>query len=126
MHPLLRNALTHRSSLPVGDKGSNRCLSLLGDKVLNALIALEMTQRTASSGGKHLTQDYYTRVSTKFTQDLAQRWGLRDRISWTPPPQVDGQTRVLSETVEAVLGATFLMKDGDIRRLSLEDPIRSN
>lgn len=104
---LLSNALTHRSA----GKNHNERLEFLGDAVLGAVIAdiLYRKQPDASEGTLSRVRAYLVRRET--LAKAATKIALGDALMLGPGELRSGGFRresILSDTVEAVIGAVYL------------------
>lgn len=129
---LLREALTHRSAAHeargggaggrhkrrssqkgVGRKGqgSNERLEFIGDRVLGLLMAEWLIERYPEEQEGHLGPRLAQLVSRPVLAGIAAELGFREALEVAPHEDRAGirdAANVLADSVEAVLGATFL------------------
>ncbi len=133
---LLREALTHRSAAHEArggaaggrnkrrasrkGQGSNERLEFIGDRVLGLLMAEWLIERYPDEQEGHLGPRLAQLVSRPVLAQIAAELGFREALDVAPHEDRAGirdAANVLADSVEAVLGATFL--DGGL------DPARA-
>lgn len=103
---LLRQALTHRS-LP----NHNERLEFLGDAILQAVITPMLYQRFPKDNEGVLTQKRSSQVSNQTLAKIARKLKLGKQLYMNANAEKQGcrqKTKVLSDTLEAIIGAYFL------------------
>jgi len=111
---LLRQALTHRSAAPQGDRtwlASNERMEFLGDAVLNCLITEFLYQRHPDRSEGELSKIKSLVVSRDVLARCAQTMNLGAHlILGSSERKSGGRSRrsLLANTFEAVLGAVYL------------------
>lgn len=111
---LLRQALTHKSSLPSDDGAglfSNERLEFLGDAVLNCLVTEHLYHRFPKRHEGQLSKIKSLIVSRKILGEIACSFGVgRYIIFGISEEKTGGRERlsIMSNTFEAILGAIFL------------------
>jgi ribonuclease-3 len=129
---LLERALTHRSfAYEHGGLPTNERLEFLGDSVLGVIVteALYVTHPDLSEG--RLAKLRAAVVNARALAEVARTLGLGDHIRLGRGEEATGgrdKSSILSDTVEAVIGAVYLDKGfavaGDVVHL-LFDPLMS-
>ncbi len=107
---LLLRALTHASARQSGDQSDNERLELLGDAVLDLVIAEELFKGHPDWREGQLT---WTRAALVNTAELAERareLGLGQHLRLGPSERGEGADKdsILAGALEAVLGAVYL------------------
>jgi ribonuclease-3 len=111
---LLRQALTHKSSVPLEDGNgllSNERLEFLGDAVLNCLVTEHLYRRFPDRHEGQLSKIKSLVVSRKILGEIGQALGLGAYMAFgISEEKTGGRNRlsILSNSFEAVLGAMFL------------------
>jgi ribonuclease-3 len=103
---LLRQALTHRS-LP----NHNERLEFIGDGILQGVVTALLSQRYPTYAEGRLTQERSKLVSNKALAKVAKRIHLGQQLQLSEHAIKQGcrkNDRILSGTVEALIGAYFL------------------
>ncbi len=112
--PLLRQALTHKSSIPSEDSLgllSNERLEFLGDAVLNCLVTEHLYQAYPDRHEGHLSKIKSLIVSGKILGEIARSFDIGSHVVFgVSEEKTGGRDRLstLSNTFEALLGAIFL------------------
>lgn len=112
--PLLRQALTHKSSIPSEDCDgllSNERLEFLGDAVLSCLVTEHLYHLYPDRHEGQLSKIKSLIVSRKILGEIGQALGIGAyMIFGASEEKAGGRDRlsILSNTFEAVLGAIFL------------------
>ncbi len=129
---LLERALTHRSfAYEHGGLPTNERLEFLGDSVLGVVVteALYLTHPDLSEG--RLAKLRAAVVNARALAEVARALGLGDHVRLGRGEEATGgraKSSILSDTVEAVIGAVYLDKGfavaGDVIHL-LFDPLMS-
>ena len=109
--PMLRLALTHRSFAFEHDEPHNERLEFLGDSILGLVVAEKVYREYphASEGDMSRMKTYA--VSERALADIARELGLGEFIRLGKGEQQSGgrdKDSILSDTVEALIGATYL------------------
>jgi ribonuclease-3 len=111
---LLRQALTHKSSIPVEDGNgllSNERLEFLGDAVLNCLVTEHLYHRYPDRHEGQLSKIKSLIVSRKILGEIGQKLGIGEYIVFgISEEKTGGRNRlsIQSNTFESILGAIFL------------------
>lgn len=111
---LLNQALTHRS---FGSRNNER-LEFLGDSILNFIIARELYERFPSAREGQLSRLRARLVRRQTLADIAREFSLGDYLIMGSGELKSGgfkRDSILSDTLEAVVGAMYL--DSDIDRV---------
>ena len=106
--PLLHQALTHGSQARLPNY---QRLELLGDAVLDLVVAWWLYQANPEYTPGQLTTLRSRYVCEKALAQLARKWGLQYAIHCSVDADAAGvreSNHVLSDTAEAVIGALFL------------------
>jgi ribonuclease-3 len=107
---LLKQALTHRSA---GSRNNER-LEFLGDAVLGSVIAAELYRRYPGAKEGELSRLRANLVRRESLAEVAQTLDLGPHLTLGAGERKSGGHRrdsILSDTVEALLGAIFLDSD---------------
>jgi ribonuclease III len=116
---LLREALTHRSSLQSRRYGSNERLEFIGDRVLGLTIAEWLAERFPREQEGDLGRRLASLVSQPILAQVAETIGLATALSVSPGEAKAGVTKratVLADALEAALGALYLDGGLDVAR----------
>lgn len=117
---LLREALTHRSSLvqAAGQRArtgrgrpSNERLEFIGDRVLGLVMAEWLLERFPAEQEGALGRRHAQLVSRDALAAVAERMGLTEALSLSPDALragVGARANVVADALEAVLGAVYL------------------
>ncbi len=117
---LLVQALKHRSYAYIYDEGeesSNERLEFLGDSVLNLVVTDYLYAKLPSEKEGKLSQLRSLLVSKKFLSSKAKEIGLGNYLLLSEAESASGgrqRTSILSDTMEALIGAIYL--DGGFDR----------
>lgn len=116
---MLRLALTHRSFAYEHDEPHNERLEYLGDSILGLIVAEKVFREypTASEGDMSQMKTYA--VSEVALADIARTLGLGDYIRLGKGEKLSGgrdKDSILSDTVEALIAATYLENGMDVAR----------
>lgn len=119
---LLRRALTHRSYINEnpGEEGDNERLEFLGDALLTAVSGEYLYQLEGELGEDEMTRRRAALVDEKQLAKFATEVGLDFRIRLGRGAIQEGgyhNSRLLSSTFEAVVGAYYLDKNRNIEKL---------
>jgi ribonuclease III len=112
--PLLRQALTHKSSIPSDDVNglfSNERLEFLGDAVLNCLVTEYLYHLYPDKDEGQLSKIKSLVVSRKILGEIGQALGIGVYMVFgVSEEKTGGRSRlsIQSNTFEAILGAIFL------------------
>ena len=114
---LISEALTHRSATrgPIKGKGSNERLEFIGDRVLGLVMAEWLIERFPIEQEGELGRRLAYLVSQPVLAEIAERIDLASALTVGSGEARDGVKRratVLSDAIEAVIGAMYL--DGGI------------
>lgn len=112
---LLKRALTHRS-LP----DNNELLEFLGDGILQGVVTGSLYQRFPHCSEGDLTEKRKALVKNTFLSKVAQRLNLGAQLRLDANSEKQGcrtNPRILSGTLEAVIGAYFLDTSGDFQEV---------
>lgn len=107
---LLQQALTHRS---VGSRNNER-LEFLGDAILGSVIAAELYRRYPEAKEGKLSRLRANLVRRESLAEIAQSLGLGQYLKLGGGERKSGghqRDSILSDTVEALIGAVFLDSD---------------
>ena len=107
---LLQQALTHRS---VGSRNNER-LEFLGDAILGSVIAAELYRRYPQAKEGELSRLRANLVRRESLAEIAQSLGLGQYLKLGGGERKSGghqRDSILSDTVEALIGAIFLDSD---------------
>ena len=107
---LLQQALTHRS---VGSRNNER-LEFLGDAILGSVIAAELYRRYPEAKEGELSRLRANLVRRESLAEIAQSLGLGQYLKLGGGERKSGghqRDSILSDTVEALIGAIFLDSD---------------
>jgi ribonuclease-3 len=111
---LLRQALTHKSSVPSennGDLLSNERLEFLGDAVLNCLVTEHLYQQYPDRHEGHLSKIKSLIVSRKILGEISRSFDAGTYVVFGVSEEKTGgrdRLSILANTFEALLGAIFL------------------
>ncbi len=119
---LLRRALTHRSYINEnpGEGGDNERLEFLGDAILSFISAEYLYQVHPETGEDEMTRRRAALVDEKQLARFAIEVGLDFRMRLGQGAIREGgyqNPNLLSSTFEAIIGAYYLDKNGDIEAL---------
>ncbi|MDY5129610.1 ribonuclease III [Actinotignum urinale] len=122
--PLLRRALTHRSFAYEHDEPHNERLEFLGDSILGLIIAEKVFREypDASEGDMSRMKTYA--VSEKALADVAHAINLGKEIRLGRGEERSGgreKDSILSDTVEALIAATYLENGMETTREVVSD-----
>ncbi|MBE6484696.1 MAG: ribonuclease III [Actinomycetaceae bacterium] len=109
--PLLRLALTHRSFAYEHDEEHNERLEFLGDSVLGMIVADMVFREYPDASEGDMSRMKTHAVSEKGLADIAHRLGIGEFIRLGRGEKQSGGAQkdsILSDTVEALIGATYL------------------
>ena len=112
--PLLRQALTHKSSIPMEDSAgllSNERLEFLGDAVLNCIVTEYLYHTHPDRHEGQLSKIKSLVVSRKILGEIAAAFGMGSYLTFGVSEEKTGgrqRLSILSNAFEAVLGAVFL------------------
>jgi len=113
---LLKQALTHRSSLQEGET-SNERLEFLGDSILGLLISFFLYKNFPDKSEGELTKLKATLVSEPSLNLVASSLGLGKYIFLSAEEEKSGgreKASIISDAFEAIIGAIFL--DGGLNQ----------
>lgn len=116
---LLARALTHRSA----SAANNERLEFLGDSVLNFVVAAEIFSRRAQAQEGELSRLRANLVNQASLADIAREIALGDFLRLgSGELKAGGQRRdsILSDTLEAIVGAVYLDAGFDICRKTIQ------
>ena len=121
--PLLRQALTHRSFAYEHNEPHNERLEFLGDSILGFVVAekLYRTYPDASEGDMSRMKTFA--VSERGLAEVARRLELGGHIRLGKGEKKTGganKDSILSDTVEALIGATYMQHGIDVARKIVE------
>lgn len=111
---LLRQALTHKSSIPSEDSDgllSNERLEFLGDAVLNCLVTEHLYRRFPDRHEGHLSKIKSLIVSRKILGEIARSFDIGAYVVFGVSEEKTGgrdRLSIISNTFEAILGGIFL------------------
>jgi ribonuclease-3 len=112
-HPLLRQALTHRSQSEFAPHGDNERLEFLGDSILGMLVNEYLYLAYPSATEGELTRMKANVVSEPSLAEAARRLGLGFLIDLARGEEAGGgrdRPSILSDAFEAVLAAVYLAR----------------
>src|SRR5438270_4201580 len=110
-HPLLRQALTHRSQSDLAPHGDNERLEFLGDSILGMLVNEYLYLAYPSATEGELTRMKANVVSEPSLAEAARGLGLGPLIDLARGEEAGGgrdRPSILSDAFEAVLAAVYL------------------
>jgi len=117
---LLERALTHSS---VGDRSpgtrNNERLEFLGDRVLNLVVAEELTRRMPEADEGALTKVFHTLVNLEACAQVGHRIGLGEALRFGGGAGKSGMrrnARVVGDACEALLAALYLDAGFEVTR----------
>lgn len=118
---LLRQALSHRSSLRVSNAGagSNERLEFLGDSVLGVVIAHQLYLDHPEMNEGDLTKTKALLVNETTLAEVGKMVGLNQHICLSPDEERSGgkeRASIIADCVESVIGAVYL--DGGFQAAS--------
>lgn len=123
-HDLLRLALTHRSyAHEAGGIPTNERLEFLGDSVLGIVVTEYLFTRHRDVPEGDLAKMRSATVSQRALADVARTLGLGDYILLGRGELVTGgreKDSILSDTVEAIIGAAYLLHGLEPTRVMVE------
>ncbi len=108
---LLREALTHRSAAGRGGVGSNERMEFIGDRVLGLLMAEWLAEHFVTEQEGQLGPRLALLVSRPVLAEIAEEIGLGRALSIAAGEAragLRGRATVLSDGLEAALGALYL------------------
>jgi ribonuclease-3 len=133
-HPLLRQALTHRSQSETAPNGDNERLEFLGDSILGMLVNEYLYLAYPSATEGELTRMKANVVSEPSLAEAAIGLGLGPLIDLARGEEAGGgreRPSILSDAFEAVLAAVYLARGIDAARafirnhlITATDPLR--
>ncbi|RFA15449.1 ribonuclease III [Subtercola boreus] len=130
---LLHLALTHRSwSYENGGVPTNERLEFLGDSILGQAVTVMLYTRYPERGEGELAKRRASLVSTVALAGIGRSIGLGEFILLGKGEDLTGgrdKASILADTVEALIGATYLGLGGDVATalvLRLVEPLISN
>lgn len=133
-HPLLRQALTHRSQSEIARHGDNERLEFLGDSILGMLVNEYLYLAYPSATEGELTRMKANVVSEPSLAEAARRLGLGPLVDLARGEEAGGgrdRPSILSDAFEAVLGAVYLARGIEAARdfvrthlITATDPLR--
>ncbi|MCK4234684.1 ribonuclease III [candidate division WOR-3 bacterium] len=103
-----KEAMTHSS---YEGKINNKKLAFLGDVILELAVSLHTLQKFPHLNVGKMTEKRATIVNAQFLSDIAKKWGLNKFLRLGKGERQSGgeeKESILSETVEALLGAVYL------------------
>jgi ribonuclease III len=112
-HPVLRQALTHRSQSEIARNGDNERLEFLGDSTLGMLVNEYLYLAYPSATEGELTRMKANVVSEPSLAEAARRLGLGSLIDLARGEEAGGgrdRPSILSDAFEAVLAAVYLAR----------------
>jgi ribonuclease-3 len=112
-HPVLRQALTHRSQSETAPHGDNERLEFLGDSILGMLVNEYLYLAYPSATEGELTRMKANVVSEPSLAEAAARLGLGPLIDLARGEEAGGgreRPSILSDVFEAVLAAVYLAR----------------
>lgn len=133
---LLQLALTHRSyAYENGGLAHNERLEFLGDSILGQAVTVRLYHDHPDVDEGELAKRRASLVSTLALAEIARGIGLGEHIRLGRGEELTGgrdKSSILADTVEAIIGATYLDQGGDVAtalvlrlvRPLLEDPSR--
>src|SRR2546421_9816038 len=110
-HPLLRQALTHRSQSYLAPHGDNERLEFLGDSILGMLVNEYLYLAYPSGSEGELTRMKANVVSEPSLAEAARQLGLGPLVDLARGEEAGGgrdRPSILSDSFEAVLAARYL------------------
>lgn len=120
---LLRRALTHRSFAFAYDEPHNERLEFLGDSVLNLIVAEKAFRDFPEMSEGDLTRIKWYAASEKALADIARQLGLGEFLRLDKGEDKSGgreKDSILSDTVEALIAATYLQHGLETARRIVE------
>ncbi len=121
--PLLRQALTHRSFAFEHDEPHNERLEFLGDSVLNLITAEKVYREYPDLAEGVMTPIKWYAASEKGLADIARQLGLGEFLRLGKGEAQEGgrdKDSILSDTVEALIAATYLQHGLEPTRVIVE------
>lgn len=112
-HPVLRQALTHRSQSEIARHGDNERLEFLGDSILGMLVNEYLYLAYPSATEGELTRMKANVVSEPSLAEAARGMGLGAVIDLARGEETGGgrdRPSILSDAFEAVLAAVYLAR----------------
>src|SRR5689334_7095846 len=112
-HPVLRQALTHRSQSEVARHGDNERLECLGDSILGMLVNEYLYLAYPSATEGELTRMKANVVSEPSLAEAARRLQLGALVDLARGEEAGGgreRPSILSDAFEAVLAAVYLAR----------------
>ncbi|MDK8319571.1 ribonuclease III [Actinobaculum massiliense] len=109
--PLLRRALTHRSFAFERDEPHNERLEFLGDSVLGLIIAERVYREFPDASEGDMSRIKTNAVSERALADVARQINLGEHLRLGVGENRSGgrdKDSILSDTVEALIAATYL------------------
>lgn len=119
--PIFQMALTHKSWLNEnpGVRPSNERLEFLGDAVLELIVSEELYKRFPENDEGFLTALRANLVNTKNLAGIAKKLELGEKLLLSKGEEASGgrtNDSLLADTMEAVIGATYLEEGFDAAR----------
>ena len=121
--PMLRLALTHRSFAYEHDEPHNERLEFLGDSILGLIVAEKVYREYPEATEGDMSKMKIGSVSEVALADIARHLDLGDSIRLGRGEKIDGgrdKDSILSDTVEALIAATYLQHGMDATREVVE------
>lgn len=112
---LLEEALTHRS---LGSPNYER-LEFLGDRLLGAIVALQLYRNFRDEAEGELTRRFHQLVSGQTCATIARELGVPDHLRLNQQARADGAAasdNILGDVVEALIGALWLDGGPDVTK----------
>ncbi len=125
---LLKQALTHRSWVNENSKneGTNERLEFLGDAILEFVVSKEIYKKFPNEEEGYLTALRANLVNTKNLAEVATKLKIGEVILLSKG-EIDGGGRtnpsLLADTIEAIIGATYLDRGLDAAEKFIQDNI---
>ena len=122
---LLKEALTHSSSIPSLDKKkkSYERLEFLGDRVLGIVLA-EYFFKLFPDANEGLLNDYYQKYANQdFLYKFAKRIKISNFIIIQKGDNLDNNKSVLSDVIESLIGAIYLDSNLDEAKNFIENEL---
>ena len=117
---LLDRALTHRSyAYENGGLPTNERLEFLGDSVLGVVVTETLYRSHPELSEGHLAKLRAAVVNARALADVARAIGLGDHVKLGRGEEITGgrtKSSILSDTVEAVIGAVYLSGGFEVAR----------
>jgi len=130
---LLELALTHRSyAYENGGLAHNERLEFLGDSILGQAVTVRLYHDHPDVAEGELAKRRASLVSSLALAEIARTIGLGEHIRLGKGEELTGgrdKSSILADTVEAIIGATYLDQGGDVATelvLRLVEPLLSD